>query len=179
MNKTFFLKKGEHEPRWHIVDAKDQVLGRMAVRIANILRGKDRPNFTPHTDGGDYVVVINADKIHLTGNKWDGKIYVTVSGYLGGKKELTAKELLEKHPTQLVEKAVRGMLPKNRLNREVLKKLKVYAGDQHPHAAQLAGFSEDTPVVEAPKKKAVVAKEAKSVKPAESVKAQKVETDKA
>jgi len=135
MNKAFFLPKEQREPRWLIVDAKGLVLGRLATRIANALRGKDKAYFTPHTDSGDYVVVINADKVVLTGNKWNDKIYERYTGYIGGLRTATAKEVLKKHPTRLIKHAVEGMLPKNKLSDQIVKKLKIYASDQHPHAA--------------------------------------------
>ncbi len=138
MNKHFVLKKEERAPQWRVVDAEGKILGRLATQIANVLRGKDKPYYTPHTDSGDYVVVINAEKVVLSGNKWEDKEYVRVSGWMGGKKVATAKEMLEKHPTQIVEKAVKGMLPKNKLNKEIFKKLKVYVGPEHPHKAQVA-----------------------------------------
>lgn len=137
MNKSFVLKKEDRAPKWHVIDAENKVLGRLATQIANILRGKDKPFFTPHTDSGDYVVVINADKIALTGNKWEGKIYDRYTGWMGGYKVTTAQDLMAKHPTRLVELAVKGMLAKNKLNRQVITKLKVYAGTEHPHAAQI------------------------------------------
>ncbi len=138
MNKHFVLKKEERRPQWRVVDAEGKILGRLATQIATWLRGKDKPYYTPHTDCGDYVVVINAEKVALSGNKMEDKEYIRVSGWMGGKKVATAKELLAKHPTQLIEKAVRGMLPKNKLNKEIFKKLKVYVGPEHPHKAQVA-----------------------------------------
>lgn len=137
MNKTFFLHKEDRRPQWRLIDAKGEILGRLACKIANALRGKDKPYFTPHDDAGDYVVVINADKVALTGDKWEGKMYERYTGWIGGYRVTKAKDLLAKHPTQLIEFAVHGMLPKNKLNRQIIKKLKVYAGDQHPHAAQI------------------------------------------
>lgn len=137
MNRTFFLKKEDRDPQWILIDASGQVLGRLATQIAEILRGKNRPEYTPHTDSGDYVVVINADKIVLTGDKWEGKTYESYSGWIGGLKVRTASEMLEKHPTKIIEKAVEGMLPKNRLSRQIVKKLKVYVGVDHPHHAQI------------------------------------------
>lgn len=137
MNKVFYLHKEDRNPQWRVFDAKDMILGRLATQVANALRGKDKPFFTPHDDAGDYVVVINADKIKLTGNKWEGKIYDRYSGWMGGYSVTTAKELMAKHPTQLVEHAVKGMLRRNKLNKEVIKKLKVYAGPEHPHKAQV------------------------------------------
>lgn len=121
---------------WYVVDATNMTLGRMAARIAAILRGKNKPYYTPHTDCGDYVIVINADKIVLTGNKMNDKEYENYSGYPGGRKVEIAKDLLRRRPIVLTERAVKGMLPKNRLGRAMYKKLFVYAGAEHPHAAQ-------------------------------------------
>ena len=137
MNKSFFLKKEDRAPRWRVIDGSGKILGRLATQIAEVLRGKDKPEYTPHTDSGDYVVITNCEKIVLTGNKFEDKIYVTYSGWMGGKKERTAKEVFKKDPTKLIKLAVKRMLPKNRLNREIFKKLKVYVGDQHPHLAQI------------------------------------------
>lgn len=134
--KTQAAKKEEVQRQWYIVDATDQVLGRLASKVAKILRGKHKPNFTPHVDTGDYVIIINAEKVRLTGKKMTDKVYVRYSGYPGGERTLTPKDILKKHPERLVEMAVRGMLPKNRLGRQMFKKLFVYAGDQHPHQAQ-------------------------------------------
>jgi large subunit ribosomal protein L13 len=134
--KTFVAKEQDIAKKWYVVDAKDKVLGRLATQIAMRLRGKHKPVFTPHADTGDFVVVINADKVALTGRKWDKKIYYHHTGYIGGLKQITAKKLLEKKPEDLVRFAVRGMLPKNSLGRRQLKKLKIYVGTDHPHAAQ-------------------------------------------
>ncbi len=136
MNRAFFLKNEAKKPNWRIVDAQGMVLGRLATAVTNILRGKDKAYYTPHTDAGDYVVVINAEKIVLTGDKWQGKTYARYTGYMGGLKECTAQQLLEKHPTHLVELAVKGMMPKNIIGRQMIKKLKVYTGAEHPHLAQ-------------------------------------------
>lgn len=136
-NRAFFLKKEDRKPQWRVIDADGEILGRLATRIADILRGKDKPTFTPHEDGGDYVVVINAEKIALTGNKLEGKIYDWHTGWMGGYKTRTAKDQLAKHPTSLIELAVKRMVPKGKLGRAVLKKLKVYAGSEHPHQAQV------------------------------------------
>ncbi len=136
MQKTYMAKKGEVERKWYLVDAKDKTLGRLASKIAIILMGKHKPYYTPHVDCGDFVVVINADKIKLTGSKWDKKVYYWHTGYLGGIKSRTAKQMLEKKPEFLIYHAVKGMLPKNNLARRMLKKLKVYAGEMHPHTAQ-------------------------------------------
>lgn len=136
LKRTFSAKKSEVEEKWWLVDAEGKVLGRMASEIARILRGKNKPIFTPHVDTGDFVIVINADKVRFTGNKLKGKVYYHHSGYIGGLKSITAEKLLEKKPTEVVRKAVKGMLPKNRIGRELLKKLKVYTGGEHPHQAQ-------------------------------------------
>jgi len=137
-NRTFFLKKEDKAPKWRLIDAEGKVLGRLATAIADTLRGKDKANYTPHTDGGDYVVVINADKVKLTGKKLTGKIYDRYTGWMGGYKTATAQEMLEKHPTHLLMHAVKGMLPKNKLSRDVIKKLKLYVGAEHPHKAQMS-----------------------------------------
>lgn len=134
---TFSAKKNEIERAWFLVDAQDKVLGRLATKIAAVLRGKHKPVFTPHVDTGDFVIVINAEKIHLTGNKLDNKMYYRHSGYPGGIKSMSAGDMLEKKPEAVIQHAVRGMLPKNKLGRQQLKKLKVYAGTDHPHDSQL------------------------------------------
>lgn len=134
--KTQFAKEGEIERKWYVVDAKDAVLGKLAVKVATYIRGKNKPIFTPNVDTGDFIIVINADKIKLTGNKVTDKVYYHHSGYIGGIKAETAKELLEKNPEKIIEKAVWGMLPKNKLGRTMIKKLKVYRGNEHPHKAQ-------------------------------------------
>ncbi|HEN21190.1 MAG: 50S ribosomal protein L13 [Deltaproteobacteria bacterium] len=134
--KTFVAKEHEVEKKWYLVDAKDKVLGRLASRIAMRLRGKHKPIFTPHADTGDFIVVVNAEKIALTGRKWDEKVYYRHSGYMGGLKETPVRKLLEKNPGDILRFAVKGMLPKNSLGRRQLKKLKVYAGVDHPHRAQ-------------------------------------------
>lgn len=136
MRTTYMAKPHEVERKWYVVDAAGQTLGRLSSEIASILRGKYKPTYTPHVDTGDYVIVINADKIHLTGNKWQQKTYRRHTGYPGGLKETTAEELMAKKPEKLVELAVKGMLPKNKLGRAQLKKLKVYAGSEHQHQAQ-------------------------------------------
>ncbi len=136
MSKTFSAKKEEIERIWYIVDAQDKVLGRLASEVAKILRGKHKPIYTPHVDTGDHVVVINADKVRFTGDKLDKKIYYRHSGYPGGIKSATAREMMKKKPATVIEKAVRGMLPKNRLGRAMFTKLKVYTGSDHPHKAQ-------------------------------------------
>ena len=134
--KTHAVKAGEIERRWYVVNAEGQVLGRLAPRVATILRGKHKPTFSTHLDCGDHVIIINAKKIRVTGKKLDTKMYYTYSGYRGGLKSIVLSEQLEKHPDRVLIHAIRGMLPKNRLGRAMLKKLKVYPGDKHPHAGQ-------------------------------------------
>ncbi len=134
---TYFAKKEEQRPRWFLIDASGKVLGRVAVRAANLLRGKVKPTFTAHVDTGDFVVVVNADKIVLTGTKETEKKYMKFSGFPGGEKIESAKQIRGgRHPGRLIEQAVRGMIPHNRLGRRVITKLKVYTGPTHPHAAQ-------------------------------------------
>lgn len=134
--KTQFMKKGEVERTWHVVDADGQVLGRLATQIASRLRGKHKPVFTPHVDTGDFVVVVNAAKVRLTGKKADQKVYMRHSGYPGGLRAETFGERFAQRPEEVVRDAVQGMLPKNRLGRALIKKLKVYSGAEHPHKAQ-------------------------------------------
>ncbi len=135
--KTYMLKKGEVQNGWHVVDADGRVLGRLASKIAQVIRGKHKPTFTPHMDGGDFVVVINAEKVRLTGRKMEQKQYFRHTGYIGNEKFTPVAKMLETHPERVIEKAVFGMLPKGTLGRQVLrKKLKVYAGPRHPHEAQ-------------------------------------------
>lgn len=134
--KTYTPKADEIERRWWVVDAEGKTLGRMATRIAHVLRGKHKPMFTPHLDVGDYVVVINAEKVALTGNKADQKTYFRHSGYMGGEKHIPFRRMIERHPDRVIELAVRGMLPKNTLGRHIRRKLKVYAGTEHPHQSQ-------------------------------------------
>jgi len=134
--KTYSAKPGEVERNWYVVDAEDMVLGRLATRIASVLRGKHKAQFTPHVDAGDFVIVVNADKVKLTGNKLDDKNYYWHTGYPGGIKSRTAREMLAKKPEEVFRRAVWGMLPKNRLGRKLITKLKVYPGSEHPHAAQ-------------------------------------------
>lgn len=133
---TYMAKTNDVDRQWYVVDATDKTLGRLATRIAEILRGKHKPTYTPHVDTGDYVIVINAEKIHLTGNKWDQKKYYRHSGYPGGIKETVYKKLVQTKPELIIEKAVKGMIPHNKLGRQVFNKLKVYAGSEHPHQAQ-------------------------------------------
>ena len=134
--RTFTPKPADIERRWHVIDASDVVLGRLAVQAATLLRGKHKPTFAPHVDGGDFVIIINAGKVALTGNKREQKLAYRHSGYPGGLRSVGYVELLDKHPERAVEKAIRGMIPKNSLGRQVMSKLKVYAGPEHPHAAQ-------------------------------------------
>lgn len=133
---TYSAKNTDNQGRWSLVDAENAILGRLASTVAARLRGKHNPLFTPHVDTGDWIIVINANKVALTGRKWDQKNYYRHSGYTGGLKTITAKKLMEKRPEDLIRFAVKGMLPKNRLGRKLFKKLKVYSGDQHPHEAQ-------------------------------------------
>ncbi|MFH1595614.1 MAG: 50S ribosomal protein L13 [Pseudomonadota bacterium] len=134
--KTYTARTGEVRRQWYVVDAQGKVLGRLASRIAMVLRGKTKPTFTPHIDTGDFVVVVNAGQVQLTGRKLDNKFYYRHSGYPGGLKEISARHLLQKKPEEVLRHAVRGMLPKNSLGRHLLTKLKVYAGGEHPHQAQ-------------------------------------------
>jgi large subunit ribosomal protein L13 len=134
--KTYNAKPGEVERRWYVVDADGQTLGRLATRIADTLRGKDKAQYTPHVDTGDFVVVVNAEKVRVTGNKLEQKRYYRHSGYPGGLRSRTLREQLERRPTEVIRKAVKGMLPRNRLARQQINKLKIYAGPDHPHEAQ-------------------------------------------
>jgi large subunit ribosomal protein L13 len=134
--RTWNAKPAEIERRWYVVDADGETLGRLATRIADTLRGKHKPQYTPHVDTGDFVVVVNADRISVTGKKLDDKIYYRHSGYPGGLRSRTLRAELERRPTEVLRRAVKGMLPRNRLGRAQLRKLKIYAGPQHPHAAQ-------------------------------------------
>jgi len=134
--KTYTPKKDDIQREWFVIDAKDQTLGRLATQVAVLLRGKHKPIYAPHMDVGDFVIIINADKIRVTGNKLDQKVYYRHSGYPGGIKSRTLREQLNRFPDRVIRTAVRGMLPKNSLGRHMIKKLKVYAGDKHPHQAQ-------------------------------------------
>lgn len=134
--KTKSAKKEEVTRQWHVIDADGEIVGRMCTRIADVLRGKHKPSYTPHVDTGDYIIVINCEKIRFTGNKMAAKEYQRYSGYPGGQSKATAQEIMDRHPRRIVENAVRGMLPKNRLGRQMFKKLFVYEGTEHPHAAQ-------------------------------------------
>ena len=134
--KTYIPKATEIERRWYIVDAEGLTLGRLATQIATVIRGKHKPSFTPHLDVGDYVIVVNAEKVHVTGNKEEQKFYYRHSGYPGGFRSTSLRDQLDKHPERVIETAVKGMLPHTNLGRDQLKKLKVFAGPNHPHAAQ-------------------------------------------
>jgi large subunit ribosomal protein L13 len=134
--KTYTVRKGDIKREWYVVDAQGKTLGRLASEITRILRGKHKPIYAPHLDCGDYVIVVNAEKVRVTGKKLDQKFYYRHSGYPGGLKSINLRDQLQRHPTRVLEAAVRGMLPKNRLGRAMIKKLKVYAGGSHPHQAQ-------------------------------------------
>jgi large subunit ribosomal protein L13 len=134
--KTYTARAEDIEREWFLVDAQGKTLGRLASEIAQVLRGKHKPIYTPHLDCGDYVIVVNADKVRVTGRKLDQKMYYRHSGYPGGIKSINLRDQLQKHPERVLQAAVRGMLPKNRLGRKMLQKLKIYAGDSHPHQAQ-------------------------------------------
>lgn len=136
MKKTYVTKEEDVQREWYVIDASGQTLGRLAARVASVLRGKHKPVYSPSVDAGDFVIVVNAEKVHVTGRKLDQKMYYRHSGYPGGLKEITLRNLLQQHPTRVIEHAVRGMLPKNRLGRQVFRHLKVYAGSEHPHEAQ-------------------------------------------
>ena len=134
--KTYTVRKGDIKREWYVVDAQGKTLGRLASEIAKVLRGKHKPMYVPHLDCGDYVIVVNAEKVRVTGKKLDQKFYYRHSGYPGGLKSINLRDQLQKHPTRVLEAAVRGMLPKNRLGRAMIKKLKLSAGSSHPHQAQ-------------------------------------------
>jgi large subunit ribosomal protein L13 len=134
--RTYQAKKGEVEHQWYLVNAEGKVLGRLAAELVKILKGKNKPTYTPHLDTGDFVVVVNAGKVALTGKKMKDKIYYHHTGYPGGIKEMNAEKLLAKKPTEMIRMAVKGMLPKNSLGRQMIRKLKIYAGPNHPHEAQ-------------------------------------------
>jgi large subunit ribosomal protein L13 len=136
MMKSYMARPLEVERKWYVVDAEGQTLGRLATEIATILRGKNKPQYTPHVDTGDFVVVVNAEKVAVTGRKAEQKVYRRHSGYPGGLKETSYEQLMERRPTEILRRAVKGMMPKNRLARQQLRKLKIYAGPEHPHAAQ-------------------------------------------
>jgi large subunit ribosomal protein L13 len=134
--KSYMARPLEVERRWYVVDAEGQTLGRLATEIARVLRGKNKPQYTPHVDTGDFVVVVNAEKVVVTGKKAEQKVYRRHSGYPGGLKETSYEQMMERRPTEILRRAVKGMMPKNRLARQQLRKLKIYAGPEHPHAAQ-------------------------------------------
>ena len=136
MKNTYMQKKEDIVRNWYVIDATDKNLGRIATKAAHMLRGKHKATFTPHMDCGDFIIIVNADKVNLTGNKLDDKIYYNHSGYTGGLRERTAREMRENYPVEMMERAVKGMLPKGRLGRQMYKKLFVYAGSEHPHTAQ-------------------------------------------
>ena len=136
MKNTYMQKKEDLVRNWYVIDAEGENLGRVATRVATVLRGKHKPTYTPHMDCGDFVIVVNASKVNLTGNKLDDKIYYNHSGYTGGLRERTARVMRENYPVEMMERAVKGMLPKGRLGRQMYKKLFVYAGSEHPHMAQ-------------------------------------------
>ena len=136
MKNTYMQKKEDIVRNWYVIDAEGLSLGRIATKAAHVLRGKHKPTFTPHVDCGDFVIVVNASKVNLTGNKLDEKMYYNHSGFPGGLRERTAREMKEKYPVEMVERAIKGMLPNGRLGRQMYKKLFVYAGEEHPHAAQ-------------------------------------------
>ncbi|MBK7871928.1 MAG: 50S ribosomal protein L13 [Saprospiraceae bacterium] len=134
--RTKSAKKEEVEHKWYVIDADGETVGRLCTRIASVLRGKHKPSYTPHTDTGDYVIVLNAEKVRFTGSKMDQKEYITYSGYPGGQKRIVAKDLMDKKPLAILETAIKGMLPKTKLGRAMIKKLFLYEGTEHPHEAQ-------------------------------------------
>ena len=134
--KSYMARPREVERKWRLIDAEEQTLGRLATEIARVLRGKDKPQYTPHVDTGDFVVVVNAEKVVVTGRKAEQKVYYRHSGYPGGLKKTSYEEMLERKPTEILRRAVKGMMPKTRLGRQQFKKLKIYAGPEHPHEAQ-------------------------------------------
>jgi len=138
MTKTYSVKASDIERKWHVIDASDEVLGRLATRVAGLLMGKHKPIFSRHLDVGDFVVIINADKVRVTGNKAKQKMYYRHSGYPGGLKSVSLEKMMQTHPNRVIEHAVKGMLPRNKLNAGMMKRLKVYSGDSHPHTAQVA-----------------------------------------
>lgn len=137
LTKTYSMRVGEIDKVWHVLDAEGQTLGRLATKVAELLQGKHKPTYTRHLDMGDFVIVVNASRVRVTGNKLDGKIYYRHTGYVGGIKETPLREMLEKHPDRVIEKAVKGMLPRNKLAGSLLRHLKVYAGPDHSHEAQV------------------------------------------
>lgn len=147
--KTYSMKAAEIDKAWHVIDAEGQTLGRLATRAAGILQGKHKPTYTPSQDMGDFVIVVNASLVKVTGNKLEDKIYYWHTGYMGGIKEQTLSEMLTKHPERVIEKAVKGMLPRNKLARHLLRHLKVYGGAEHPHVAQVNNSRKRHPVAAA------------------------------
>jgi large subunit ribosomal protein L13 len=138
MNRAFFAKRTEKKPQWRVLDAQGQTVGRFATKVADILRGKDRPTYTPHADAGDYVIIINAEKAVFTGNKMTNKLYTWYTGYIGGQKTASAADLMRKKPEEILRHAIVGMLPKNALSMQLERKLKIYVGPEHPHQAQVS-----------------------------------------
>jgi len=134
--KTYMARSQDIDKKWHVVDAEGKAVGRLATKVATILRGKDKPQFTPHADCGDFVIVINAGKVNFTGKKWSQKTYYRHTGYPGGLRSITAEKLFEKKPEEIIKKAVWGMLPKNKWQKKLILRLKIYTGDEHPHKAQ-------------------------------------------
>lgn len=134
--KTYMARSEDIEKKWYLIDGEGKTVGRVATKIANLLRGKEKPQFTPHADTGDFVIVVNADKMKLTGKKWEQKTYYWHTGYPGGIKSITAEDLVKKHPEDILKKAVWGMLPKNKWQKKLITRLKIYAGNEHPHAPQ-------------------------------------------
>lgn len=145
MQKTYSVKAGEIERDWYVADAEDQVLGRLATRVAHVLRGKHKPTYSPHLDVGDHVVVVNAEKVRLTGRKAEQKEYFRHSGHMGGGKLIPFRRMIRTHPERVIERAVKGMLPKGTLGRQMARKLRVYAGPDHPHASQAPQPLEEIP----------------------------------
>jgi large subunit ribosomal protein L13 len=143
MTKTYSIKASDIERKWHVIDASDEVLGRLATRIAGLLMGKHKPMFCRNLDVGDFVVVINADKVRVTGNKAKQKMYYRHSGYPGGLKSVSLEKMMQTHPNRVIEHAVRGMLPRNKLNAGMMKRFKVYSGDSHPHSGQVGSVMTD------------------------------------
>lgn len=137
MNRAFWVKRTERKPQWRELDATGKIVGRFATEVADMLRGKDRPTYTPHADGGDYIVIVNAEKVVFTGNKMEEKLYTWYTGYIGGQKNATAADVMKKDPAEILRHAIVGMLPKNALSMQLERKLKIYAGPKHPHQAQV------------------------------------------
>ena len=150
-NRAYLMKPEQRNPAWRVIDANGKILGRLATEIADALRGKDLPQYTPHTDAGSYVVVINTDKVKMTANKMDTKIYTHYTGWIGGQRHRTARQVMQKDPTDLIRMAVTGMMPKNRLAKQFLSKLKLYAGDAHPHKGQFEGQAKRLEAASKPK----------------------------